>query len=244
MASEWVSILVDGQDTRAYVSQPETTGSAPGVIVVMEAFGVNKHIQEVTDKLSKEGYAVAAPVLYYRLGSNPLFSHTSEGAEARTRAMGSLRDADLVRDLNATIAYLKGHPQLRADRSGGVGFCVGGRILIPFGEGPAPFERTANIQCPVMGNFGEPDQNPTPDEARQIEAELKRHGKACDFKIYPAPTTALTAMSAQAMMPGLRKTPGQGPSGGSRNTCKPRRCSVWEAKPLQMSLAWLYSSRP
>jgi hypothetical protein len=26
MASEWVSILVDGHDVRAYVSQPATTG--------------------------------------------------------------------------------------------------------------------------------------------------------------------------------------------------------------------------
>jgi Dienelactone hydrolase family len=31
VASEWVSILVDGQDMRTYVSQPETTGKVPGV---------------------------------------------------------------------------------------------------------------------------------------------------------------------------------------------------------------------
>jgi carboxymethylenebutenolidase len=207
MASEWVSILVDGQDMRAYVSQPETAGKVPGVIVIMEAFGVNKHIQEVTDKFSREGYVVVAPVLYHRLGSNPLFSYTGEDAEARTKAMGSLRDADLVKDLNATSAYLKAHPQVRSDRLGIVGFCVGGRIaylaatscpglsaavvyyggriLIPFGEGPTPFERTVNIQCPVVGNFGELDQNPAPDEVRKIESELKKHGKVCDFKIYP-----------------------------------------------------------
>ena len=207
MASEWVSILVDGQDMRAYVSQPETTGKVPGVIVVMEAFGVNKHIQEVTATLAREGYVAVAPVFYHRLGSNPLFSYTGEDAEARTKAMGSVRDAELTRDLDTTIAYLKGHAQVRADRLGIVGFCVGGRIaylaatscpglsaavvyyggriLIPFGEGPAPFARTANIQCPVLGNFGELDQNPTPDEVHAIEAELKIHGKVCDFTIYP-----------------------------------------------------------
>jgi carboxymethylenebutenolidase len=168
---------------------------------------VNKHIQEVTDKLSREGYVAVAPVLYHRLGSNPLFSYMGEDAEARTKAMGGLSDAELVQDLNTTIAYLKGHPQVRADRLGIVGFCVGGRIaylaatscpglsaavvyyggriLIPFGDGPSPFERTPNIQCPVMGNFGELDQNPTPDEVRKIEAELKKHGKVCDVKIYP-----------------------------------------------------------
>jgi carboxymethylenebutenolidase len=72
MASEWVSILVDGQDMRVYVSQPETTGKVPAVLVIMEAFGVNKHLQEVTDKFSRASYVAVAPVLYHRMGSNPL----------------------------------------------------------------------------------------------------------------------------------------------------------------------------
>ena len=177
MASEWIGILVDGRDMRAYLSRPETTGKVPGVVVITEDFGVNKHIQEVTDKLSREGYVAVAPVLYHRLGSNPLFSYTGEDADARTGAMGSLRDAELRRDFNTTIASLKGHARVKADRLGIVGFCVGGRIAylaatscpglsaavvyyggripIPFGDGPAPFERAADMQCPAMGNFGE-----------------------------------------------------------------------------------------
>src|SRR5688572_20471165 len=111
MASEWVSILVDGQDMRVYLSQPETTGKVPGVLMIMEAFGANKRIQEATDKLAREGYVAVAPVLYHRLGSNPLFSYTGEAAEARTTAMASLRDAELVHDLNTTIAYPHGHAQ-------------------------------------------------------------------------------------------------------------------------------------
>jgi dienelactone hydrolase len=47
MASEWISILVDGQDMSAYFSQPETTGKVPGVIVIMEAVGVDKRIREI-----------------------------------------------------------------------------------------------------------------------------------------------------------------------------------------------------
>jgi carboxymethylenebutenolidase len=113
VASEWVSILVDGEDMRAYISQPETAAEVPGVVVIMEAFGINKHIQDITDRLSREGYVVVAPVLYHRLASNPLFSYSGEDAEARTKAMEGLRDAELVQDLDATIAYLKGHAQVR-----------------------------------------------------------------------------------------------------------------------------------
>jgi hypothetical protein len=32
-----------------------------------------------------------APVLYHRVGFNPLFGHTGEDADVRTRAMGSLK---------------------------------------------------------------------------------------------------------------------------------------------------------
>lgn len=69
MASEWVSILVDGQGMRAYVSAPETSWKFPGIPVIMEALGANTHLQEVTGTLSREGYAAVAPVLYHRPGS-------------------------------------------------------------------------------------------------------------------------------------------------------------------------------
>ena len=35
-----------------------------------------------------------------------------------------------------------------------------------------------------MGNFGEEDQNPSPEDVSKIEAELQKHGKVYDFKIY------------------------------------------------------------
>jgi dienelactone hydrolase len=76
---------------RAYVSQPETTGKVPGVIVIVETSEVDKYVQEVTDKLAREGHVPVAPVLYHRLGFNPLFSYTGEDADVRTRAMGGLK---------------------------------------------------------------------------------------------------------------------------------------------------------
>jgi carboxymethylenebutenolidase len=118
MASEWISIFGDGQDMSAYFSQPETTGKVPGVIVIMEAFGVNKHLQEVTDNPSRRGYVAVAPVLYHRLGSNPLFSYTGEDANVRTTARGSPRDTELTRDLNTTLACLKGRTRFRVNRPG------------------------------------------------------------------------------------------------------------------------------
>ena len=50
--------------------------------------------------------------------------------------------------------------------------------MVPWGEGPAPFERTAEIHCPLMGFFGEEDANPSPAYMRKLDAELTRCGKA------------------------------------------------------------------
>jgi carboxymethylenebutenolidase len=55
---------------RADLSQPETTGKPPGVIVILEAFGVNKHIRKVTDKLCRAGYGAVAPGLHHHWGSS------------------------------------------------------------------------------------------------------------------------------------------------------------------------------
>jgi dienelactone hydrolase len=85
--TQWVSILVDGNDMHADMSQPEAVATVPGGGVIVEAFGVRKPIQEVTDRLFREAYAAVAPVLYHRLSSNPLFHNSGEDAEARSKVM-------------------------------------------------------------------------------------------------------------------------------------------------------------
>ena len=37
----------------------------------------------------------------------------------------------------------------------------GGSIFRSWGEGPTPFDRTAEISCPIQGHFGELDKNPS-----------------------------------------------------------------------------------
>jgi dienelactone hydrolase len=90
MASEWVRILIDGQDVGTYVSDPQTLGKVPHILMIMEAFGIKKHIQVVADKLWKTGDAAIAPRLYHRRGAKPLLSQTGDDAEARQQAMGTL----------------------------------------------------------------------------------------------------------------------------------------------------------
>ena len=51
----------------AYLGIPKGEDPFPGVVVIQEIFGVNDHIRDVTQRLSKEGYAAIAPAIYQLL---------------------------------------------------------------------------------------------------------------------------------------------------------------------------------
>jgi carboxymethylenebutenolidase len=219
MPSFWEVLRVPAEgslldDMAAYVSQDNNPGKKPAVIVIQEAFGVDAHIQAVTDRFAAAGYFAVAPALYHRegtteeiRGTNPVYTYGGDDAAARSDTMGNLRDDNIILDINTTIEWLNRHQRVLGDRIGIVGFCVGGRItylaasscpglsaasvyyggriMLPFGDGPTPFDRTSKVQCPVLGNFGELDKSPTPEDVHKIEAELQKHGKTYDFKIFP-----------------------------------------------------------
>ena len=109
--------------------------------------------------------------------------------------------------MNTTVDFLTGHRMVDGERLGIIGFCMGGRvsylmaaahpsfkaavayyggnIMVPWGEGRAPFERTGEIHCPLLGLFGEEDANPSPTDMRKLDAELTRLGKVHEFHSYP-----------------------------------------------------------
>jgi carboxymethylenebutenolidase len=48
----------------------------------------------------------------------------------------------------------------------------------------SPASLTRDLNCPVLGLFGNDDQNPNPEMVNQIEAELKQHNKRYEFHRY------------------------------------------------------------
>jgi carboxymethylenebutenolidase len=45
-------------------------------------------------------------------------------------------------------------------------------------------DRTPNINCPVLGIFGNDDRNPDPEQVNKIEETLKANGKTYEFHRY------------------------------------------------------------
>jgi carboxymethylenebutenolidase len=206
MPVSWVDVKVDGQTMEGYLTQPATSGRYPAVVVIQEIWGVNSHIQSVTDRLPSQGYAGFAPALFHREGRMTLGLY--EEMETALARLGRCTDANIIADVKAAIAYVKAQPFVDPQRIGIVGFCFGGRvsyqaacnipdlkaavvfyggrILQPLGgAGPAPVEQTANITAPVLGLFGEQDGNPSPADVAKIADELNKHSKTYELHMYP-----------------------------------------------------------
>jgi dienelactone hydrolase len=156
----------------------------------------------VTERVAREGYVAIAPDLFYRFGS-PIVPY-----EDVPRAIGYIQkfdDAALMAEMGGVIQHLKGRPEVRSDRIGIIGFCVGGRIAFLtacrhpaaikvavsfYGGGiaadtpTAPINLADRIQCPVLCFFGETDRMIPMDQVRRVEETLKRLKKTAEVKIY------------------------------------------------------------
>ena len=200
MKNSWESVTVDGSPMRLYLSQPEGNGPFSAIVVIQNQDGVGNFTQEMTRRVAQAGYFAIAPELYHREGEPKTPEQTANIKHSR-------RDTNVVNDINATIAFLRGCAQADTGKLGIVGFCMGGRIAFlmaaasksfhaavdfygggvysQWGDRPAPSELAANVSCPVQGHFGELDKNPPPDEMRRLDAALTQLGKEHQFFFYP-----------------------------------------------------------
>jgi len=178
----------------AYLARPKTKGTYPGLIVIQEWWGLNEHIKDIARRIAHEGYIALAPDLYSRLGHQV----TADPNEAG-RLMSSLKPDQALKDLQATVAHVKGIEGVMRDRLGVVGFCMGGTyaLLLPchtreikaaapfYGQVPSPPDPLNNLACPVLYIYGDADGWITMADVNRLQGALKRYGKPGEVKIYP-----------------------------------------------------------
>jgi len=180
----------------AFVARPEG-GPRPAVLVIQEAFGLNGHIKDVTRRVAAEGYVALAPDLYWRGGKGRAVPYEDLGEAIRL--MQTLKDPEIVADVGNGIAYLEKQEDVRADRIGITGFCMGGRVsylvaceladkiraAVPFYGGGIPIDRTAKLKAPVLAFFGEQDGFIPLEFVEQLRAEAAKHKKQVEIVVYP-----------------------------------------------------------
>ncbi len=174
---------------------PEGIGPFPAVVVLMEAFGLVRHIEEVAERLAGEGYAVLAPDLYYRQLPDNQVEYTQ--VPRAIELMQTIDDGAFIEDLRAALGFLADSGQVATGRVAVTGFCMGGRLAflaacaLP-GEiaAAAPFygggihrhlDQAAAIDCPLLLFFGARDPLIPADQVRAVDQRLAALGK--DYRI-------------------------------------------------------------
>jgi carboxymethylenebutenolidase len=118
-----VSVETADGPMRVYEATPD--GTAKGaLVVVMEAFGVNAHMEDVTRRAAAAGYHAVSPDLFHRSGGGVAayddFGTVMENFKA-------VNDDGILVDIDAVLAHLRA-VGFTDDRIGIVGFCFGGRV--------------------------------------------------------------------------------------------------------------------
>jgi carboxymethylenebutenolidase len=117
----------------AYLVRPDDDRQHPGLLFIMDAYGLRSQIEAMADRIAAAGYVVLAPNVFYRAGRAPVLPIPDlSDPEQRASFFQSLRP--LIGQLTAEAAARDGAAYL--DHLAGVapgpvavvGFCMGARM--------------------------------------------------------------------------------------------------------------------
>ena len=174
---------------RAYEAIPDK-GANTAVIVIPEAFGLNGHIEDVTERFSAAGHRAVGLDIFHRSGGG---TAPYDDFEKVLPLFEGLTDDGLLDDVDAARSHL--HEAGIADGAIGiVGFCFGGRATFlaalrrPLGAAvgfygggivtgrfpqfPPLVDESASLQSPWLGLFGDADQSIPVDDVERLRTTL------------------------------------------------------------------------
>jgi carboxymethylenebutenolidase len=189
----------------AYRAMPATGGPYPVVLVVQEIFGVHEHIKDLCRRLAKAGYLAIAPELYARQGD---VSKLTEIPEIVSKVVSKVPDAQVMSDLDATVAWAKESGKGDVNKLAITGFCWGGRIVWLYAAhsdqlkagvawygrlvGQAdelhpkhPVDLAKSIKAPVLGLYGGADTGIPLESVEKMRAALKEAKPTAEIHVYP-----------------------------------------------------------
>jgi carboxymethylenebutenolidase len=194
---------VQGSPMEVFLFEPAGAGPHPGIVLCQHIPGGHTGVENDTftlktaERYAENGYVVAVPFIFH------WWPKTAEMQIKRDE----FRDDWTTLDLNAAYAMLAGMKTVDRARIGIVGHCwggrvawlgagtnpdykacavfYGGRIKAVMGAGnPPAIDLAPNIACPVIGFFGNDDQNPSPEDVNDLDAALTRAGVEHAFYRY------------------------------------------------------------
>ena len=211
MKGEMVDISTQDGVADSYLSRPGgQDGSHPGVLFLMDAFGLRPRVEEMVDRIAARGFVVLAPNVLYRAGqaSNMAMPDLEDPAQrdpffARLRpAMAELTPERIAGDGAAYLDYLG---DLASPPFAITGYCLGGRVgwriaaaypervaaLAAFHAGglvsddeDSPHLSAGAISAELYLGHADNDQSMTPEHVATLEQALEQAGVRYRSELY------------------------------------------------------------
>jgi carboxymethylenebutenolidase len=196
VTSKEVTYKSGDETVKGILYTPEGKGPFPGIVVIHEWWGLNDWVKEQAAKLAGEGYEALAIDLYRgKVATTPNEAHEFMGGVTQDRAK---------RDLEAAFQFLASQPDVKKDRIGAIGWCMGGGYSLGLAleepklaadvinYGVFDYASLANdspalkkITAPILGFFGAQDRGIPSDDLKAFGAAMDKAGKKIDVTIYP-----------------------------------------------------------
>ncbi len=202
MSSEMIDIQTKDGVADAYLARPDDSQRHPGVLFIVDAFGLRDQIKGMVDRIAAKGYTVLAPNVFYRAGRAPLLEMPNLDDPAQRGVffekvrplMESLTPEVIERD---GAAYLDTLERLGRGPVAITGYCMGGRVgwriaaafpdrvaaLGAFHTGnlvtddpDSPHHSADRIQAEVFLGHADNDQSMTPEHIAAVERSLQQAG--------------------------------------------------------------------
>jgi carboxymethylenebutenolidase len=185
-----VSYKSGDETVQGVLYKPSDKGPFPAIIVIHEWWGLNDWVKDQASKLADQGYVTLAIDLYRgKVAKTPDEAHEIMRGVPEDRAK---------RDLHAAFEFLAAQPNVKKDRIGAIGWCMGGGYsldvalqeptlaadVINYGHLATDTDTLKKINAPILGLFGAQDRGITPDDVHKFEVSMKQLGKKIDVKIY------------------------------------------------------------
>ena len=195
----------------SYLTRPDDGRAHPGVLLLVDAFGLRPQIEEMADRIAAGGYVVLAPNVFYRAGRAPVISLDGLGdPERRGEVFG--RVMPLMKELTPERIVADASPYLDRlidEADGGAvavtGYCMGGRLgwriaaaypdrvdgLGCFHTGglvtdddESPHLSAGEIDAELFLGFADNDKSATPEQIATVEGALGRAGATFRAEVF------------------------------------------------------------
>ncbi len=170
-------------------------GKHPGVLVVHEWWGHNKHAREQARRLAQAGYVALALDMY---GKGKLATHPKDAQAFMTEATKDPKT--VAARFAAALELLKSRPEVDAGHVAAIGYCFGGAVVLGMARGGADLDAVVAFHAPlapngppaergkvkarILVNSGGADKMVPSEQIAAFKQEMKAAGVKAEVNVY------------------------------------------------------------